>query len=253
MHKIVHMKAVAYTIIIIAASFFVIFYISFEIKKANIEKQAAHDKKKADKQSTLTVPLQTKKEYATKAPVSDNTLPFTPQELEGKLHDKDPYRQSEAIAMLELQGGKESINQLEELLKSPTPAIIMESVAALGRMQAKDAVENLEKLYEDSTVRVDGYQQSIRSEIIIALGNIKDEKAIELLGNAFKGKDGLMYKDLLVEAHQKIGSKKSLPYLEEYLKFLEANPGPEDFEDLRFLINKSKERTEQVIEEIKNK
>lgn len=171
---------------------------------------------------------------------------------ERKIHDKNPYVQAEAIAALELKGGEESIEQLEGMFHSPSPSVIMSAVAAIGRLEAKDAINKLENLYQDSMIRVDGYGQSIRTEIIDALGNIRDEKAVDFLGQEFNAKESLMYKEHLLKAHKKIGSKKSIPYLEAYLKFIEEHP-VKDFPALKFLVDKAKEETRQIIEEIKDK
>lgn len=173
--------------------------------------------------------------------------------IKEKIAEENPYRQAEAIADLEIQGGNESINQIEEYLESPTPSTIIEAVGALGRLQAKDSIDQLEDLYQNSIVRIDGYGQPIRTAIIDALGNIKDEQAVDFLGEQFKLGEGLMYDDHLLDAFEQIGSKRSLPYLEGYLGYLEANPGPEDFSDLRFLINEAKKKTERIIQEIKEK
>lgn len=179
-------------------------------------------------------------------------LPIKEEIIEEKISSKNPYEQSEAIAILKLKGGKESVQQLEEKLDNPNPTVIMEAVSALGSLEAKDAIDKLETLYEDSMIRVDGYGQAIRTEIIDALGNIKDERAVDFLGKEFNAKESLMYKEHLLDAHEKIGSKKSIPYLEGYLKFIEEHP-VKDFPELKFLVNKAKEKTEQIIEEIKNK
>lgn len=241
------MKTITYVLIILIVIIFATFLIKFKSNKSTIEKDLAltEEKEKSTTQSNLN-----------KSQKEDYVLPsrkIEDKELETKLHDKNPYIVSEAIATLEEKGGKESIEQLEELFNSPTPSIIMDSVAAIGRMQAKEAVEKLEDLYMNSITRIDGYGQSVRSEIIIALGNIKDDSAVDFLGNEFNRNESLPYKELLLDAHEKIGSKKSLPYLEEFKNFLEANPGPEDFIELKFLVNEAKKKTQRIIEDIKSK
>lgn len=241
------MKLIIYGIIISVIVICIVFYASFKFSSTSIEKEIASSREK------YVVKPQVNKEQQ-QVEVTPSVKPeINDTELEAKLHDKNPYKVAEGITALEEKGGKESIEQLEELFNSPNPSVIMDSVAALGRMQAKEAVENLENLYTNSITRVNGYGQSVRGEIIVALGNIKDDKAVDFLGNEFNRNESLPYKDLLLDAHEKIGSKKSIPYLEEYAKFLEANPGPEDFPELRFLVNEAKEKTKRIIEEIKNK
>lgn len=241
------MKTIIYGIIILAVVVCAFFYISFRFNSTSIEKNIASSKEESAVNSPINKEQKQWKVIPSSEPGNKDL------ELEAKLNDKNPYKVSEAIAILEEKGGKESIEQLEELFNSPTPSIIMDSVAALGRMQAKESVDNLENLYTNNITRVDGYGQSVRSEIIVALGNIKDEKAVDFLGTEFSRNESLPYKELLLDAHEKIGSKKSLLYLEEFKNFLEANPGPEDFPEIRFLVNEAKERTERIIEEIKSK
>lgn len=240
------MKTIIYGLIIAIIAICLYFFISFKFNSTNVEKELVQSNGKSVTKSPQSTPQQAPETPSNKLDIKDT-------ELEAKLHDKNPYKVSEAIAILEQKGGTESIEQLEELFNSPTPSIIMDSVAALGRMQAKESIDSLENLYTNNLTRVDGYGQSVRSEIIIALGNIKDEKAVDFLGNEFNRNESLPYKDLILDAHEKIGSKKSLPYLEEYEKFLEANPGPEDFPELRFLVNEAKEKTKRIIEAIKSK
>lgn len=178
--------------------------------------------------------------------------PIKKETIEEKSSSENPYEQSEAIEGLKLQGGKESILKLEEILDSPNPAVIMEAISALGSLEAKDAIDKLEHLYENSLIRADGYGQAIRTEIIDALGNIKDEKAVDFLGKEFNSNESLMYKEHLLDAHEKIGSQKSIPYLESYLKFMEEHP-VKDFPQLKFLVDKAKEKTARMIEELNNK
>lgn len=237
------MRKIFYLILaIIVVGLIVVYFLSK--KKAPIEKE------ELEKKPELVVKKEEKKEEAKAIPKVE--VPKK-EAIKEKIEEKNPYRQAEAIADLEVQGGNESINQIEGYLGSPTPSTIIEAVGALGRLQAKDSINQLEDLYQNSIVRVDGYGQPIRTAIIDALGNIKDETAVDFLGEQFKLGEGLMYDDHLLDAFDQIGSKQSLPYLEEYLRYLEANPGPEDFSDLRFLINEAKKKTERIIQEIKEK
>lgn len=178
--------------------------------------------------------------------------PIEKEKIEEKIQDTNPYRQAQTIATLELQGGPESIAQLEEILDNPNPSVLIQAVAALGRLQAKDANRKLETLYENSMARPDGYGQSIRMEIIDALGNIKDPSTVDFLGKALNDNQDLMYKDHVLDAYAKIGSKESIPYLEAYVKFIEEHP-VKDFRELEFLVDQAKQKTEKIIEEIKNK
>lgn len=198
-----------------------------------------------------------KKEEKTIEPKLQKQLPELPSKdlefTENKIYDENPYNQAEGIAALEVIGGEESIEKLEDLLDSLSPSTISKAIEALGRLKAKEAIPKLENLYKNSQIRIDGYGPSIRMDILDALGNIQDENAVDFLGQQFSSNESIMYKDHILDAFQKIKSKNSLPYLKEYKTYLENNPGPEDFKELRFLINNAKDKTEKIIQAIESK
>jgi len=170
--------------------------------------------------------------------------------VEQKVHSANPFDQSEGIASLELQKGQDSVRQLEGLLNSASPEEIMEAVRALGRLEAKHPIDKLEKLYKASMTREDGHGLSIRTAIIDALGSIQDERTVDFLGRELSAHESLMHKEHLLDALEKIGSKRALPYLEKYLKSLSEHPA-ENFPELQFLMEQAQLKTKQIIDDLR--
>lgn len=163
------------------------------------------------------------------------------------MRSEDRYKQLRSIPYLEENN---AIGLIEELTHDDTPAVINEAIGALARLNSVESVPVLLDVYEENRVREDGYGESIRLQVIDALGDIGSSTSVNFLSNEFKQDESLIYHEHILDALIKINSKDSLPALQGYLENLENNPPPDDWIELRFQWNRIKDKVRSAINEI---
>lgn len=154
------------------------------------------------------------------------------QQVEEALASDNPYLKTDAIVYLEREGTDNAISKINLLLWDPTPLVVIEAASALSRVSNKQSAQELIAAFHYNKVRIDGYGESIREAIIDALGYIKSRDAVEILGEEFKAKGSLIYRDHIVDALSSIGGHEANQYLSHYLNYLIENPPPTDWPEL---------------------
>lgn len=182
--------------------------------------------------------------------------PIVSDEISAKIDSGNPYRKQEAIEELVTIGDPASIRQIEDLTKDKTPSVVNRALNALGELKSEDSIPLIEEVFNTNEIRQDGYGESIRINAINALGDIGSGKSIDMLGTELSNRN-LILSSYIVTALDKIGSEKSLPYLEEYQSFLTeqlANmPGAEEIGEYRFVWEQADKQVKETIDKIKGK
>jgi HEAT repeat protein len=129
------------------------------------------------------------------------------------LSDENSYTRRCIVVAL---GKIQDTNAVEPLIKTLSDedvSVRQRAALALGKIKAQSAVMPLIEKLSDEDYRV-------RSSAVSALVSIGDKMAVEPLLKELNGKHDQLYKDEIVWALGELGDKKALPILEEYRKRL---------------------------------
>ncbi len=177
------------------------------------------------------------------------------KEIDSKIDSGNPYRKQEAIEALVAIGDEASIKAIQKLTEDKTPSVINRALVALGELKSVESIPTIDEVFEANRIRQDGYGESIRINAIDALGNIRSEKSVDMLGTELSKKNNASLGAHMVTALEKIGSTKALPYLEEYNTFLDeqlANlPGAEEIGEYRYVWEQFSKQVKEAIDKIK--
>jgi len=175
------------------------------------------------------------------------------EEINAKIDTGNPYRKQEAIEQLISIGDRPSIERIEELTQDNTPAVVNRALSALGELKSAESIPIIEEAFNENEIRQDGYGKSIRINAVNALGEIGSENSVDVLAAALAKKD-VSFGSYVVDAMKKIGSKKSLPYLEEYKAFLdnqlENMPKDEEIGEYRYIWEQADKQVKEAIDQL---